>query len=763
MATAAARDEDLVRVVIRCRPMSSKEVDDGYKSIVEIKGLDKLIVHNPKSDEATLKQNLNQTYSHEYSFHRVFGPGSSQREVYEQVCSRLVDSVLEGYNGTIFVYGQTGTGKTYTMEGSCLIGEKKVKSAQPMGIKKARPVGSKSKSAVAQSSTNGSPSREVGEESLGIIPRTFKHIFDHVETQRGIQFLIRASYLEIYQEEIRDLLRKDESIKPELHERPDSGVYVKNLTSFVCKSRGEIERVMRIGNQNRMVGATDMNERSSRSHAIFMITIEQQRQSNSASRAGTEDRKLDKSKENKKVIKVGRLNLVDLAGSERQRKTNSSGQRQKESIKINLSLSTLGNVINSLMKLHSNNEQPSNKVMDEPTKQMQSNFIPYRDSKLTRLLQDSLGGNAKTLMIANIGPASYNYDETINTLNYASRTKYIRNKPRLNEDPKDALLRELEREISELKAKLSTYSANEVAIPNEASLRVEPDKVKDELDQLKLKLSSLESKLLNRYDCPELANEETTDQGQLLQGYTKEQERQLERSRLELVDQTGREQAIQDELGRHEEVEFQTKQSYGSIQQEIAAKKKLIKQVLLKTKSIREDLETNQQAYRLELDELDQLQYNLQKELKLKCLIMDNFIPNCHVDQVLPRITYDEKRNSCSIRPLELSLDRCQFEAADEEPKSRVRICSDFESIGAAIYPNSLRFKGENLIEARLDFVALEAPARLGHGKTGSSSSETGELTRDEKMALAGSGILPDRLQELIDDALSQREPDIVI
>merc|ERR1712083_477062 len=220
-------------------------------------------------------------------------------------------------------------------------------------------------------------------------------------------------------EDVRDLLSKDQTKNLELKERPDTGIYVKDLSSFVCKSVSEIEHVMSVGNQNRSVGRTEMNEHSSRSHAIFIITVECS--------------ELDA--EGDAHIRVGKLNLVDLAGSERQAKTGAVGDRLKEATKINLSLSALGNVISSLVD-------------------GKSVHVPYRDSKLTRLLQDSLGGNARTIMVANLGPANYNYDETITTLRYANRAKNIKNKPRINEDPKDALLREFQEEIAKLKGDL---------------------------------------------------------------------------------------------------------------------------------------------------------------------------------------------------------------------------------------------------------------------------------------------------------------------
>jgi len=256
-------------------------------------------------------------------------------------------------------------------------------------------------------------------ESRGVIPNSFQHIFTQISRSQNQKYLVRSSYLEIYQEEIRDLMCKDNNKKLELKENPECGVYVKGLSSVVTKNATEIEHVMNLGNQSRSVGFTNMNERSSRSHAIFVITVE-------CSETGPDG---------EDHIRVGKLNMVDLAGSERQSKTGAKGKRLKEAAKINLSLSALGNVISALAD-------------------GKSTHVPYRDSKLTRLLQDSLGGNAKTVMIATVGPSHKNFDESLATLRYASRAKKIKNKPRINEDPKDALLREFQEEIARLKAQL---------------------------------------------------------------------------------------------------------------------------------------------------------------------------------------------------------------------------------------------------------------------------------------------------------------------
>ncbi|NXO57027.1 KIF3C protein, partial [Aramus guarauna] len=362
---------EALKVVARCRPMSRKEEAAGYERVLELDvKLGQVSIRNPRASPGELPKT--------FTFDAVYDASSKQADLYDETVRPLIDSVLQGFNGTIFAYGQTGTGKTYTMQGAW---------AEP--------------------------------EKRGIIPISFEHIFTHISRSQNQQYLVRASYLEIYQEEIRDLLAKDQSKKLELKENPETGVYIKDLSSFVTKNVKEIEHVMNLGSQTRSVGSTNMNEHSSRSHAIFLITIE-------CSETGPDG---------EEHIRVGKLNLVDLAGSERQSKMGAHGERPKEASKINLSLSALGNVISALVD-------------------GKSTHIPYRDSKLTRLLQDSLGGNAKTIMVATLGPASHSYDESLSTLRFANRAKNIKNKPRVNEDPKDTLLREFQEEIVRLKAQL---------------------------------------------------------------------------------------------------------------------------------------------------------------------------------------------------------------------------------------------------------------------------------------------------------------------
>ncbi|KAK8748586.1 hypothetical protein OTU49_015872, partial [Cherax quadricarinatus] len=389
---------ETVKVIVRCRPMNRREKDLGCECVVVMDGLTCGLV-NPDDKDAGPKN---------FTFDGAYFIDSTTEGIYNDVAFPLVESVLEGYNGTVFAYGQTGCGKSFTMQG------------------------------VIDPPTQ-----------RGIIPRAFEHIFEVIQTSENMKYLVLASYLEIYNEEIRDLLGTDVKKKLDLKEHPDKGVYVQGLSQHPVHNTAECEELMERGWKNRSTGATLMNADSSRSHSIFTITLEMMEVS------GDSD-----------SIRSGKLNLVDLAGSERQAKTGATGDRLKEATKINLSLSALGNVISALVD-------------------GKSKHIPYRDSKLTRLLQDSLGGNTKTLMVACLSPADNNYDETLSTLRYANRAKNIKNKPKINEDPKDAMLREYQEEIRKLKEMLDKQGPQETIVsvaPDEDALAEEREKVRREYD-----------------------------------------------------------------------------------------------------------------------------------------------------------------------------------------------------------------------------------------------------------------------------------------
>ncbi|CAI5646564.1 unnamed protein product [Oreochromis niloticus] len=614
-----SKSSESVKVVVRCRPMNEKERAAKYESVVSVDvKLGQIIVRNPRESSGNELPKI-------FTFDAVYGWNSKQLEMYDETFRPLVESVLLGFNGTIFAYGQTGTGKTYTMEG-----------------------------------VRNDP------EKRGVIPNSFEHIFTHISRSQNQQYLVRASYLEIYQEEIRDLLSKDQSRRLELRERPDTGVYVKDLSSFVTKSVREIEHVMNVGNQNRSVGATNMNEHSSRSHAIFVITVE-------CSELGVDG---------ENHIRVGKLNLVDLAGSERQTKTGAQGERLKEATKINLSLSALGNVISALVD-------------------GRSSHIPYRDSKLTRLLQDSLGGNARTVMVANIGPASYNVEETLTTLRYSNRAKNIKNKPRINEDPKDALLREFQEEIARLKAQLQKRSgkkkrrrlrrragegsddegleSGETEDDEEDGddkgdyWREQQEKLEKErkaiLDDhslvaeekarlLKEKEKKMEDLRKEREAGEKLAAKVKAMESKLLVGgknivdHTNEQQRMLEQKRQEIAEQKRREREMQQQMESRDEETLELKETYTSLQQEVDIKTKKLKKLFSKLQSVKAEIQDLQEAHINERQEMEQIQNELTRDLKLKHLIIENFIPLEEKNKIVNRAFFDEEPEEWKMKPI---------------------------------------------------------------------------------------------------------------
>lgn len=651
-----ARNE-CVQVVVRCRPMNEKELLHGHENVIEVYPTRGVVeIFNPKEDD--------RNNGKMFTYDAVYDQTSSQQDVYDESVYPLVNSVLEGFNGTIFAYGQTGTGKTYTMEGN----------------------------------------KHQGYDSRGIIPRSFEQIFTHISRTDNMQYLVRASYLEIYQEEIRDLLDTNPKKRYELRENTDTGVYVKDLQSFVCKSVNEIEHVMSIGNQNRTIGATNMNEHSSRSHAIFIVTIEMS----------------DTSTELKNQVRVGKLNLVDLAGSERQSKTGSTGTRLKEASKINLSLSALGNVISALVD-------------------GRGQHIPYRDSKLTRLLQDSLGGNSKTLMVANIGPASYNYEESLTTLRYANRAKNIKNKPRINEDPKDALLRQYQEEIIRLKQLLlMSVGTGDSGIKKKKKKKEGLETNQDEKshEQMLLEeeesLNTREKKLLsNDSEMPEnerlellheiekrkaeiatekkyaeeLHNRINAMESKLLRGgkniidHTNEQQKALEQRKLEINERKRREVQIKQMLEMKEETMEEIRETYATLQQEVEAKNNKVRKLYQKLQSTRQEIADITDSFNEDRRELESTHNELLKDYKLRLLIIDNFIPPQEKKRISSRLFYDDEddvwRMMPESEPLKV-LDRPVSSPSERRPISEY-------AKNARDISNNYRFKGENIIELKLE------------------------------------------------------------
>eukprot|EP00903_Cladosiphon_okamuranus_P009741 g9262.t1 len=616
------KSDECVKVVVRIRPLSRKELQDGHKAIAEAKeDRGEIVVRNPRADAREPPKS--------FFFDAVFGDRSAQERVYEVCGAPLVESVLQGYNGTIFAYGQTGAGKTHTMEGY----------PDPPELR-------------------------------GIIPKSFEHIFDKIALADNVQYLVRASYLEIYNEEIRDLLSKDPKDKLELKENVDSGVYVKDLTTFVVKSAMEIDHVMQAGKKNRSVGSTMMNQTSSRSHSIFCIVVE-----------------CSQSDDRGDHIRVGKLNLVDLAGSERQSKTGATGDRLKEANKINLSLSALGNVISALVD-------------------GRSLHIPYRDSKLTRLLQDSLGGNTKTVMCANAGPAEYNYDETVSTLRYANRAKNIKNKPKINEDPKDAMLREFQEEIQRLKDQLAGQGGavegdggsgqglgslgggqggNVVGVSEE-----ELNKLQDDADrrekQLKHQAAEDMKKLLDahaktaeeRQALSERLEREALErrkiektkgillgklqamEAKLIQGgeildKAQRQEAELRQAQHELEHRRDQETSLARELAEKEEGITELNREFHDLEEEVEVKTKKLKKLWSKYQTAQREIKDIQEEFQQERSDMLDTIRELTRQLKLKEVVITNFVPPEEVSGVEHRAQWNEEASAWLIPRLELA------------------------------------------------------------------------------------------------------------
>ncbi|CAN6253319.1 unnamed protein product [Urochloa humidicola] len=416
-AAAANQQKDSVKVAVNIRPLITVELQDGCTDCVTITPGEPQVQIGP----------------HVFTFDHVYGnSGPPSSLIFEQCVHPLIDALFSGYNATVLAYGQTGSGKTYTMgtdysgEGSC----------------------------------------------GGIIPQVMETIFRKVDASKdGAEFLIRVSFIEIFKEEVFDLLDSNNAAvrvdsvaaaKPsaparvpiQIRETATGGITLAGVTEAEVKSKEEMASYLMRGSSSRATASTNMNRQSSRSHAIFTICIEQKRTSGTSEKSANSDYDILSSK----------FHLVDLAGSERAKRTGADGHRLKEGIHINKGLLALGNVISAL---------------GDEKKRKEGAFVPYRDSKLTRLLQDSLGGNSKTVMIACISPADINAEETINTLKYANRARNIQNKAVVNRDPATAEMQKLRSQLEQLQTEL-LFSCRSAAL--------------EELQLLQKKVSLLELK-----------------------------------------------------------------------------------------------------------------------------------------------------------------------------------------------------------------------------------------------------------------------------
>ncbi|XP_076244212.1 kinesin family member unc-104 isoform X7 [Calliopsis andreniformis] len=372
-----------VKVAVRVRPFNNREIAREAQCIIEMTGNTTSIL-NPKAPPGT--KDAVKSFNYDYSYFSM-DPNdtnySSQLMVYKDIGEEMLEHAFEGYNVCIFAYGQTGAGKSYTMMGK----------------------------------------QEEGQE--GIIPQICKDLFRKISrnSNESLKYSVEVSYMEIYCERVRDLLNPKNKGNLRVREHPLLGPYVEDLSKLAVMSYQDIHDLIDEGNKARTVAATNMNETSSRSHAVFTIFFTQQKQ-DSATGLVTE--------------KVSKISLVDLAGSERADSTGAKGTRLKEGANINKSLTTLGKVISALAEIATK-------------KKKKADFIPYRDSVLTWLLRENLGGNSKTAMIAAVSPADINYDETLSTLRYADRAKQIVCKAVVNEDANAKLIRELKEEIQKLR------------------------------------------------------------------------------------------------------------------------------------------------------------------------------------------------------------------------------------------------------------------------------------------------------------------------
>uniref|UniRef100_A0A3Q2PC78 Kinesin-like protein n=1 Tax=Fundulus heteroclitus TaxID=8078 RepID=A0A3Q2PC78_FUNHE len=621
---------DNVKVVVRCRPLNQKEKMMAHKQAVVVDEIRGTITVNKLENPHELPKT--------FTFDTVFGPDSKQLDVYNLTARPIVDSVLEGYNGTIFAYGQTGTGKTFTMEGVRAVPELR-----------------------------------------GIIPNSFAHIFGHIAKAEGdTRFLVRVSYLEIYNEEVRDLLGKDQLQRLEVKERPDVGVYIKDLSGYVVNNADDMDRIMTLGHKNRSVGATNMNEHSSRSHAIFTITIECS----------------EKGVDGNQHVRMGKLHLVDLAGSERQGKTGATGQRLKEATKINLSLSTLGNVISALVD-------------------GKSTHVPYRNSKLTRLLQDSLGGNSKTMMLLayfqHCGGSSMDRAKSKNKqrtnippeLQWNMFSLLLLGRKKVSPDKMVEMQAKIDEERKALEAKLDMEEEERNKARAELEKR-EKDllKAQQEHHLLLEKLSALEKKVIVG--------------GVDLLAKAEEQERLLEESNNELEERRKRAERLRKELEEKEQERLDIEEKYTSLQEEAQGKTKKLKKVWTMLMAAKSEMADLQQEHNREIEGLLENIRQLSRELRLQMLIIDNFIPQEYQEMIENYVHWNEDIGEWQLKCVAYTGNnmRKQTPAPDKKEKDPFEV--DLSHVYLAYTEESMR---QSLM--KLERPKTSKSSKSGRPKTG--------------------------------------------
>ncbi|KAJ8917995.1 hypothetical protein NQ315_011448 [Exocentrus adspersus] len=544
--TEVVNNVENVRVFIRIRPETENQDQTAITS-------DKNIITLTKSSTAKT-----------FKFCKIFDHTSSQIDLYRSIAVPIVAKVLKGYNGTIFAYGQSGSGKTYTMIGD---------------IRKS--------------------------ESKGIVPNIFDHIFAQISlSNKDVSYVVTVTYLEIYNEEIRDLLSETPKKKLTVHEKPGLGVYVKDLLGFTVDSLEGVTEILCKGNKNRATGSTKLNDTSSRSHAIFTILVE------------------SKNKTNNKTT-FGKLNLVDLAGSERVNRTLATGDRLKEAGKINLSLSVLGNVISALVD-------------------GKATHVPYRNSKLTRLLQDSLGGNSVTAMIATISPNCLDYEETLYTLMYADRVRHIQNYVSVNVEKK-SVIETFELKILELQKQLQLLVLEEQKETKRKRKKSKTVINNEEFERIEMEKGVLENKIF-------VIQKKILVGGENLFEKAQQQMELIEDTAKELEHLDSSHQLLEEILHfKGKEKNFVEKQ-YVSLQEEdkeLDRKIEETEKLILKAEDI---LQKKENEYQNEISTLLHTNKSLAKEMGLANFIVNNFLPKEYLQKINSNMEWMEDIQEWQIK-----------------------------------------------------------------------------------------------------------------
>ncbi|XP_020494416.1 kinesin-like protein KIF21A isoform X2 [Labrus bergylta] len=503
-------DESSVRVALRIRPQLAKEKLEGCHICTYVMpGEPQLVLGKDKA----------------FTYDNVFDMDSQQEAIYSHCTERLIEGCFEGYNATIFAYGQTGSGKTYTMGTGFDI--------------------------------------NIGEDELGIIPRAVNHLFRGIEERRQAateqgkpvpEFKINAQFLELYNEEVvdlfdstRDMEARKQRSNIKIHEDANGGIYTVGVTTRTVNSAAEMIQCLKLGALCRTTASTQMNVQSSRSHAIFTIHLCQVRVCSSENSDNETDNRLANNSDiNEFETLSAKFHFVDLAGSERLKRTGATGDRAKEGISINCGLLALGNVISAL-----------------GDRSKRSTHVPYRDSKLTRLLQDSLGGNSQTMMIACISPSDRDFMETLNTLKYANRARNIKNKVMVNQDRASQQISALRTEIARLQMELMEYKTGKRMVGEDGmegindlvhenamlqtendNLRVRVKAMQETIDAQRARLTQILSDQANQVLAK--AGEGNEEIGNMIQNYIKE----IEELRAKLLESEAVSENLRKNLSR---------------------------------------------------------------------------------------------------------------------------------------------------------------------------------------------------------------------